>query len=97
MKAYRVWSVNDEWQELVFAPHHNTAKKAVVDDLGSAWPQDLRAARLPHMDGYGDPFFVRGYVDRNSHLQRLSGIYPCALCGGKNGDGGLVCAKCEDA
>lgn len=30
MKAYRVWNINDEWQELVFAQHHSTDKWEVA-------------------------------------------------------------------
>lgn len=95
MKAYRVWNASDEWQELVFASHHSTAKWEVAHCFVGDY-KGFRAERLPHMDGYGDPFSKRGYIERNKHLQRLSGIYPCERCGGPNGDGSLCCAKCED-
>lgn len=94
MKVYRVWNVHDEWQELVYAKHHNTAKWEVATNTTTPY-EELRAERLPHMDGYCDPLAVRGHIERASNLQRLSGIFPCARCESGNGDGSLLCAECE--
>ena len=95
MKAYRVWDINDEWQEIAFAPHHNTAKRVVAEELDSVWPRDLRAERLPDMDAHQNPF-LGAYMETDKRIQRLSGIYPCERCGNQNGDGNLCCAKCEE-
>jgi len=99
MKAYRVRNTYDDWQELVFARHHSTAKWEVAAAYPTVCGQTiypvLVAHRLPHMDGYADPFAKRGHIERDRTLQRLSGIFPCGRCGGKNGDGNLCCAKCE--
>lgn len=100
MKAYRVWNTWDDWQEIVYADHHCTAKWEVASAYDTVCGQTiypvLRAKRLPHMDEHAQPSAKRGYIERNKHLQRLSGIYPCERCGGPNGDGSLCCAKCED-
>ena len=95
MKAYRVWHVGEEWQELVFASHHSTAKWEVAHCFVCEY-KDFRAERLPHMDEHAQPSAKRGYIERNKQLQRLSGIYPCERCCGPNGDGSLCCAKCEE-
>jgi len=99
MKAYRVRNTWDEWQELVYADHHCTAKWEVAAAHPTVCGQTiypvLQANRLPHMDEYLQPSAKRGYIERNRNLQRLSGIYRCEHCGSKNADGNLMCADCE--
>ena len=103
MKAYRVWNIHDEWQEIVYEHSASSAKCRVVDmycppDVPeNEFRQDLRARHLPKIDIHANKSVSRGYIEWDKRIQRLSGIYPCERCGGKNGDGNLICAKCEDA
>lgn len=101
MKAYRVWNTHDEFQEIVYENSASSAKCRVVDMYcppdtpENEFRQDLRARHLPKLDKPG--YQGRGYIESDKRIHRLSGIYPCERCGGKNGDDDLLCAKCEDA
>ena len=99
MKAYRVWNIHDEWQEIVYDHGASSAKCRVTDmycppDVPeNEFRQDLRARHLPKLDKPG--YQGRGYIEWDRAVQRFSGIYRCEWCDGKNGSGDLVCAKCE--
>jgi hypothetical protein len=99
MKAYRVWNIHEEWQEIVYDYTAYTAKYRTADmycppDIDKlTYRKDLRARHFPKMDKPG--YQGRGYVEWDRDAQRFSGIYRCEHCGSKNADGDLMCADCE--
>jgi hypothetical protein len=100
MKAYRVWCVLDEWQELVYAESAQDAKWCVYVEYSSPYNDllynDLRARHLPKMDQCAQHHIRIAAIIQAKTITRLSGIFYCRHCGNQNGDGDLCCAECEE-